>query len=342
MPLAICFWSVALFTKAQVQPFWVFSLLVPLMLSVLRRQWRFVQLLGYGLVCSVVLFLCFQYLWTQLIPSSSASGLRQVIALVFLKHTRMTVLTATLRVGIPTLLGLCWAGWNFLKLRGKMESHTEMVHVSVLVLAVSWFGWYEALSLGWPRYFFPPVILGSMFVAAMLYQWTNQFSLAYTVERSTRLLKTFRVDQRSLTALLAIIIVTMSLGRTWMILFEAYVLKPDRSVINTLSFLNTKTPANALIETYESELFFLLRRRYHYPPDQLHVELIRRNSLGERVKIDYDPLAAGPDYLVVGQQSKFWDLYDPYLETGAFRSIWKNGRYEIFEHLRAEPPSRKR
>jgi hypothetical protein len=89
-----------------------------------------------------------------------------------------------------------------------------------------------------------------------------------------------------------------------------------------------------LIETYESELFFLLKRRYHYPPDQVHVELIRRNSLGERVSITYDPLAEHPDYLVVGPQSKFWDLYDPYLRTGAFRLVRDYSRYQIYERAR--------
>jgi hypothetical protein len=155
----------------------------------------------------------------SLLPSSSVSGLTQVIALVFFKHTRMGVVAETLRFGIPTLVGLCWAVWKFLKSRNKIESHLEMVHASFLALALSWFAWYEVFSLGWPRYFLPPSLLSSMFVAAMLYQWTNKFSVAYTVGRSTRLLKTFRVDQRSLTALLAIIIVTMSLGRTLTILY---------------------------------------------------------------------------------------------------------------------------
>ncbi len=334
MPLAIGFWTLALFTKAQVQPFWVCSLVVPLMLSLLRSEWRFVWLLGISLVCSAAAFLGLQYYWNSIMPSSSVSGLTQVIALVFFKHTRMGVVAETLRFGIPTLVGLCWAVWRFLSKGSKMESHVEMVHVSFLILAASWFMWYETLSLGWPRYFLPPALLSSMFVAAMLYQWTGKFSLAYTVERSTHLLKTFRVDQRSFTALFAVVLVAMSLGRTLTILYDAYVLKPDRSVMDTLRFLNTQTPANALIETYESELFFLLQRRYHYPPDQVHVDLIRRNSLGHRVNIDYDPVDTNPDYLVVGRQSKFWDFYDPYLETGAFRSIREKGRYEIFERVR--------
>jgi hypothetical protein len=128
--------------------------------------------------------------------------------------------------------------------------------------------------------------------------------------------------------------VTMSVGQALTALYGAYVIDSDSSIHDTLHFLNTATPSYALIETYETELYFLLNRRYHYPPDQVHVDLIRRNSFGERVKIDYNPLKANPDYLVVGPQSKFWDFYDPYLKTGAFRSLKNYKRYEVFERVR--------
>jgi hypothetical protein len=209
-----------------------------------------------------------------------------------------------------------------------------MVRFSVLTLAVSWFSWYEALSIAWPRYFFPPALLGSIFVAAMLYEWTNKFSLAYTVDRAASLLKTARVEPSSLAALSSIILITMFVGRTLTTLYDAYVFNSDSSVTDTVSFLNTKTSPNSLIETYESELFVFLKRRYHYPPDQVHVDLIRRRFLRERVQIDYDPLAANPDYLVVGAESKLWHFYDPYLKSGAFRLLQKNSRYEIFKRVR--------
>jgi hypothetical protein len=100
------------------------------------------------------------------------------------------------------------------------------------------------------------------------------------------------------------------------VLYGAYVVERDASYKEVVRFLNNNTPSEALMETYESELFFLLNRRYHYPRDQVHVELIRSNSLGEGVNINYDPVAANSDYLVVGPQSKFWDFYEPHLKTG--------------------------
>ncbi len=62
-----------------------------------------------------------------------------------------------------------------------------------------------------------------MFVAAMLYDWTNKFSLSYTVERSADMLKNLSFSQASLAVLVAVILIAMSAGRTLTILYEAYV-----------------------------------------------------------------------------------------------------------------------
>lgn len=99
-------------------------------------------------------------------------------------------------------------------------------------------------------------------------------------------------------------------------------------------FFNTQTDEAILIETYESELHFLLNRRYHYPPDQTHVELNRRSLLQQDVVIDYDPLAADPDFLVVGRFSHANDLYAPVLETNAFRLLFQDGLYDVYERVR--------
>jgi hypothetical protein len=216
----------------------------------------------------------------------------------------------------------------------KLQNHTEVIQLSILTLAGSWFAWYEILSLGWPRYLFPAALLGSPFLAAMLYEWTGKFNLGYTIDQLANLLKTLQFTKNSVAALSAVLLVVMSLGRTLTILYGAYVVDVDSSVKNVVQFLNTKTPPDALIETYESELFAFLKRRYHYPPDQVHVDLIRKNSFGEAVAINYNPLMADPDFLVLGRQNRFWDFYDPYLKTGAFRLLQSYTIYKIYERVR--------
>jgi hypothetical protein len=334
MPLAASFWSLALFTKAQVQPFWAASMALTLGLMLFRKRWRAAGLIASSFVGSSLLFLCYQYYFARTVPSSTVTGLARTIALAISEHSRLAVLYETLQFGLPTLFGLSWAVWSFLKSGCETKSHVDVVRFSFLVLTVTWFAWYEVLSLGWPRYFFPPAFLGSMFVAAMLYDWTDKFSLASTVERAASVLRSLRIKQTSVAAIAAVILIAMSAGRTLTILYEAYVLDADGSIKETVEFINTKTPEKSLIETYESELFVFLKRRYHYPPDQIHVELIRKFSLGENVTIDYDPVASDPDYLVIGPQNRFWDFYDARITSGAFRSLQKYSRYEIYERVR--------
>ena len=88
-----------------------------------------------------------------------------------------------------------------------------------------------------------------------------------------------------------------------------------------------------MIETYESELYFLVNRRYHYPPDQTHVDLNLRN-LGKDVAIQYDPLAADPDYLVIGSVGHGSELYKAVLDKKAFRILRTYGSYDVYERVR--------
>jgi len=330
MTAGICFWSIALFTKIQMMPFWAVAMLLPAGVMLLRKKWRSARMFGIGLIGTMALYFFLQYTSARILPSSSVSGLTRVIALVWVNETRLFVLTDIFHYGIPTLIALCWA---LLKCKDRLRTHTEVVRFSFLVFAGSWVVWYITLSLAWVRYIFPAVFCGSIFVAAMLDDWTNHCNFAWTIERAGTVLRKLQFRAKNLTALAATLLVAMSVGQSLTALYGGYIVDADSSINDTVSFLNTATPPNALIETYETELYFLLDRRYHYPPDQVHVDLIRRNSFGERVKIDYNPLKADPDYLVVGPQSKFWDFYDPYVKSGAFRQIKKNRRYEILERV---------
>jgi hypothetical protein len=102
-------------------------------------------------------------------------------------------------------------------------------------------------------------------------------------------------------------------------------------------YLNTHTPTGALIETYESELFVFLNRRYHYPPDTLPVDLQSPTYFGIERPILYDPLAAAPDYLVTGFYSDeihHGRIYGAAIQSGAFRLIAEFPMYKVYERVR--------
>ena len=343
MPLAVLFWGAALITKLQVGPFWLVSLLVPLLVVLCSRRWKLAGLLAVGIICSLMTARLLLWLQQLLLepgtnPLTPLVGLYYVTALVGAPRARLFAISVTLLLGIPTLAGLFYGIRSFMKSRDKLlaQDHREVVRLALLVLAISWFGWYLILSVGWFRYLFPVTLVGSIFLAAMLCNLTENFSLRSTLKCGDITVKHRRLSNPRIGALLATLLVIISIPMTLRMLYKSYVVDADASVLEVVGFLNTQTPAASVIETYDPELFFLLERRYHYPPDQIHIELNRRTSLGQNVSIDYDPLAADPDYLVVGHQSKVWRLYDAFLSTGEFRLLKTFRRYNIYERVRSK------
>lgn len=107
----------------------------------------------------------------------------------------------------------------------------------------------------------------------------------------------------------------------------------DHSAQRVAQWLNA-LPAGARIETYESELHFLLDQPYTFPPDQVHVALLRRLwEIDNDAPIDYDPLVNDPDFLVEGGTGVA-GLYEPTLRSGQFRFVLEDGPYRVFERVR--------
>jgi len=336
---AVVFWAIALITKLQVLPFLMAALLLPLAVALMKRIWRVASLLAFALVGSVVvsrllLWLLQLLLHNPTLPIPQTTGLYEVTAVVSSIPARLFALIVLFSFGMPTLFGLCYGLWSFVRDKNTLTTHTNTVRLSLLVLASSWFAWYVTLSVGWIRYLFPATFVGSVFVAAMVYELTNGFSLSSTIRQGMSALTDFNFNRRSLGALLVIVLIATSVPRTLFMLYKSYVLDSDASVQQVAQFLNTHTASGALVETYDSELFFLLDRPYHYPPDQIHIDLNRRTFLYEDLPIDYDPLAENPDYLVIGPHSRQWRLYDRVLKTGAFHLLRAYHRYTVYERVR--------
>jgi hypothetical protein len=340
LSLATLFWPIALSTKLQIVPFWVCSMLIAMSIGVYRRDWKSFSCWVIALLGSLVGSRILSALWEHLLQSKTdiadpISGLYQVTATVGSIPSRMFALIVVVLFGVPTLLGLCYGLWSVINRHNRQWTYAEQVKVALLFFALSWFGWFVVFSVGWIRYIFPATFIGSIFVAAMIYDLTRGYNVDYTIQQGLAVFRGRGFKKEAVGALLVLVIVVTSVPRTAMALYRTYILDADTSVQQAADFLNSQTRAGALIETYDSELFFLLNRPYHYPPDQTHVELIRRTFLyDDNTVIHYDPLAANPDYLVVGPHSKQWRLYDDVLKTGAFRLLRSFPRYVIYERVR--------
>ncbi len=342
LPLVVLFWGVGLNTKAQVEPFWLVSLIAALFLTIWTRRWTKALLLVLVLVGSLEmsqLLFALQAAWVpaSLQSSMPVTGLNEVIAFVPDLAMRLFASRIVLTYEIPTMVGLAYAAWKWKEKIGQadMDFDVEATKLALFVLAGSWLAWYWLLSnASIYRYLFPPTFVASIFVAALLYDLTNHFNFRATVEQTGEAIRRLRMNRDSARALLAVMLPAIAVPVSLLMLFYVYFIGPDTSAQQMAEYLNTQTPSDALIETYDSELFFFLNRRYHYPPDQIHVPLVRYN-FDQSVTVDYDPMAAKPDYLVTGRSpfSSGWMIYDHALSSGEFKLVRQYGDYTLYERI---------
>jgi hypothetical protein len=189
------------------------------------------------------------------------------------------------------------------------------------------------MSVGWSRYLFPVIFLGSTNLALFISTITNQFNFRAMILDVGMIFTRFQFKRAGMIGLVFILLLTYSAMVNTLFLRVTYDSAND-AVSQVVQFINQSTPQHALVETYDSELFFMLQRHYHYPPDQVHVDLNRRLFLQQNSSINYDPLAANPDYLVVGQMSKLWGLYEPALTSNAFQLVLNVPGYQVYQRLR--------
>ncbi len=341
LPAAVVLWGLGIVSKMTVLPFWGISLSLPLAVTLTRRKWNLASLFGAGLLGSLMAAWMLEQgghllLQGHRVPTISLQGAYEVTAIVLGGFNRLFALQTILQFALPTLIALCFATGKLIQRerRAALTSEVELMRLTLLGLSASWFAWYALLSIAWPRYLLPPMLLSSLFVAVLLNDLTDSFHLPSLKATFIEAVKNRRFNQKIGGFLLAMILISIALPPTLKSLYRLYSVRGDTSATETANFLNSQTPAHALVETYESELHFLLQRRVQYPPDQVHVELNRRTFLGQNITLGYDPLAADPDYLVIGLQGWMWQLYDPVVASGAFQLIKRIGWYQVYERAR--------
>jgi hypothetical protein len=339
IPLAVVFWATGLVTKGQAPPFFAVSLIVPLALVIWSRQKRTAIIIGGALastflVCEILVWFQNSVLW----PRSPLPGIYEIVAFVPILEVRWRALQVAPFL-LPTILGILYETRKSCRLgvRSMVTRDADILRVTMLVFTGSWLAWYLFASNPSYRYAFPPSFVGSVFLAKLLHDLIDHevevFSWKQT--RNPDAIKQQHARMTSELMLASLLIIVWSFS-TLRMLYQVYFVEGNESAKQVAYYLNTQTPPGSLIETYDSEIHFLLDRPYHYPPDHIHLNLIRRTFRGtyQETRIDYDPLAADPDYLVVGEFMRGLGLYDPVLRTNAFRLIQSFDDYDIFERAR--------
>lgn len=340
VPASLC-WGCALTTKVQLLPFWMISAICLLAVGIVYSR---LDIIRAAIISTVGSFVCWQAIlygqaWLlrgHTLPKAELLGIYDITAIVLIPQIRYNTLYRVVLFGIPSLFGLSCALWELLYKKRGDESITDAIAIqwSMLVLSGSWFFWYALLSVGDERYLFPSVFIGSMFLAASLEKIVTLTDLAAIIYNTGQALRGKVRSWQQVLSVLAVIFSAATIPVTMMTVAQEYLTKSDQSALQVASFFNLYTDEQTRIETYNSELHFLLNRRYHYPPDQIHIELIKRILSGRfDSKIPYDAIEFNPDYIIVGGLPQDWGVYNDLILNNSFYLFKTIGIYSIYKHL---------
>lgn len=343
---AALLFGIAIHAKLQVPPFWIVSMGLAFLVAVKHRHWNLVRLLSWIAVGSIASAIIVFLIQNSLMPGSFAD--QELLKLLL--NTSVLSLTWSIReraiyiaaiFALPILLGYIWAGRRILRTlfvrNVEVNEHLqtgeinkEIMRAAIWGLGASWLVWYITMSSYWIRYLLPAYFIGIIFITAFVGEHTQDFNLGTIFPQTARLLFRGEVKKKNIIALTFILIFSVSLGLmlgTFRILFPATKWQPEVAA----QYIQENIPLSAKVETYESELLFLAPEfNYHLPPDLVSMELYRRADINLQYAIDYDPIKAKPDYLVVGPFAQTYGLYSDQLINEWFDPVTDIGGYQIY------------
>lgn len=320
--LALLSWGLAFYTKNQVRPFLFVAAVLPLLLPLIRKRpgapliWFSMSVGPYAVSRLLHLLRNTLLLAPQNISSVSLEDLYRVTAVVLDADARSAALSVVTSYALPLCIALLFTFVHSLSNKKNEttshQTHSQLLIVSLWCLLSSWGAWFLLLSVGWPRYLYPAFILGNAFVAYAL-------TLSFSTARSDSSQRGF--SQVCFLALLLSIL--PSLWQTPELLMRMTAPSPLQSTEEAARLVNENALPDALVETYETELFFLLEREYHHPPDEVHVALNRRRFLKEKTPLNYTGLEKDPDVILLGPVARAGGLYQEALRSGRYRPVAK-------------------
>lgn len=330
------FWGLAILTKRQTLPFWLFSMFSVVGFSYFKKQWKILAITGAAAFTAILVYVLLQMVESALyadLPTNGPpmQGLYALASWTLNPNIRLYVLGQLPVICLSSILGLVY---TVLKVRRFAIERTEILHedwleMALFTLASSWFAWFVFGSLGWDRYYQPVFMLTAPFLGKFLLVSTQRIS-------SFQLKKDLRLGGPQIFLLLNLILIVWFAGQS--LYYEVKTLRGYLQNVDPLAhqvavYVNRNTEPDARIETYESELFFFLNRSIHYPPDQVQVEANRRAFLEENISITYNPLYANPDYLIVGPIGNLWGLYEPFIQSGDFELVREFNNYNLYRRV---------
>lgn len=202
------------------------------------------------------------------------------------------------------------------------------------LLVVLNLSWYVVASIGWIRYAFLGLVLSTIFIAKLIYDSTSGFKLILEGSRGIHALRSiFDRDHAYRWALVAwlVIIVLVPMAKN---VYE--IISPGPDAAKELSqYLNENIPQDAIIETWEPEMGFFTDHNYHYPPNALLALAVNQIYAGGKpVQGSYSFVQTEkPEYLLVGEFSKWVDLYPLDQLSDQYELILSIYDYDLYKRI---------
>ena len=211
--------------------------------------------------------------------------------------------------------------------RKKRNQKWSVVYLFIVVNLI----WYVFASISWIRYAFPALAFSSLFVANFFSDLTNNFTLDWQKFWHRPKPKDVRlsvVEMQSVFLFVLVAMVVLSFGQS----FKDIVQPPFNAPLAMAAYMDENIPEDALIETWEPEMGFLTNHNYHYPPSGiLNTAVEHIWTGGPSPASQYDFTADGmPPYVLVGQFSRWVDIYSADVLATDYQMVMRIGAYELY------------
>jgi len=190
--------------------------------------------------------------------------------------------------------------------------------------------WYVVASIGWIRYAFLGLTLSSIFIARLFSDITDGFKFDWSAGLFRSLFE-IRNAPKFAVSLWLLVIIMVPMAKTVL-----DIASPGPAYAQQMSaYLNENVPQDAVIETWDPEMGFLTDHNYHYPPNALLAVAVDQVYYGgEPVQGRYDFVQTEqPDYLLVGEFSKWTEIYPLEELTSGYELVQTFGDYDLYRRV---------
>jgi 4-amino-4-deoxy-L-arabinose transferase-like glycosyltransferase len=348
---AAVMFGIANHTKLQVPPFWFVSMVLALWVAARNKQKKALKLISGITGGSMLVFAIIYIIQNRIMPGSfTDTGLTTLlfntVIAVFTIPVRGKALILGATYALPQILGLIFVGKQILtgiipnqntkkQILDGEKANKEILRAALWGIAASWCVWYLAMALFWVRYLFPAYFLGSIFFVVYLGKLTDGFNYRTFINNVAAFIMVRKLNRINFQSVIVLIGLSLLLGAT-LKTTGTYITTPHPNPQLAADYLEKNIPKGAKVETFGSELFILAEDiNFHYPSDLVSMQMYRKWIADPQIKIDYDPLADNPDYLVVDPFSAYWMLYDIVVPQDRLQLEEVVGGYKIYKILYA-------